>query len=277
MRVIELPDGWAPYALAADADGGIWMTLVAPAGLARLDPAAAAGPPALHGIGADARPMQLVARSTGSVAYPRTDDRIAHLAPDGAERLDELPAGASPYGIAEAGGDLWFTATGLDRLGRLAPDGTPTWVELPAGARPAMVTGTADGAVWATLNGAGALARHHDGELEIRPLPAGAAPVGIAADGDGVWYADIARGLVGHTATGEVRLPDPACRPHAVAADPDGGCWATLWGSGELARITAGGEITIHPLPGAEPHGLVVTGGHVWVAMESGSLVAVPR
>jgi virginiamycin B lyase len=241
MRVIELPDGWAPYALAAAADGGIWMTLVAPAGLARLDPAAA-GPPAFHGIGADARPMQLIARSTRSIAYTRTDDRIDHLADDGTGRSTELPAGAGPYGIAAAGADLWFTAAGLDRLGRLAPDGAVNWVDLPAGARPAMVAVTGDGAAWATLNGAGALARHHDGALELRPLPAGAAPVGIAPDGDGVWYADIARGLVGHVDTGEVRFPDPGCRPHAVATDPDGGCWVTLWGSCELARVAADGR-----------------------------------
>jgi virginiamycin B lyase len=59
--------------------------------------------------------------------------------------------------------------------------------------------------------------------------------------------------------------------------DPDGGCWVTLWASGELARVTGAGEVTLHPLPGEEPHGLVVTGRYVWVAMENGSLVGVPR
>ena len=136
----------------------------------------------------------------------------------------------------------------------------------------------------AALNGAGALACVNNAAVRIVELPGGrapAAPVGVAASPAGIWYADIAGGCVGRVdpsgSVEQVSFADPACRPHAVAADTDGGCWVTLWGSGRLARVTAGGDVTVRDLPGREPHGLWVEATLVWVAMESGSLVAVEK
>jgi virginiamycin B lyase len=157
-------------------------------------------------------------------------------------------------------------------------------VEVPVpDAYPAMLTVTTDGAVWASLNAAGKLARWCNGVLDIVDLPAGrtaAAPVGIAAVGDRVWFADIADGSVGRAdAKGEVErvtFDDPACRPHAVVATPDGGCWVTLWGSSKLARVNADGEVDLYKLPGREPHGLAFTGDEVRVAMESGAVIQIP-
>jgi virginiamycin B lyase len=144
-----------------------------------------------------------------------------------------------------------------------------------------MLITTDDGVVWIALNAAGKLARVIGDDVRIVDLPPGAAPVGIAAAGTGVWYADIAGGRVGHVdangTVAQVAFADPGCRPHAVATDPDGGCWVTLWAAGRLARVTADGAVAEHPLPGCEPHGLVVTGDRVWVAMESGTLVAAER
>ncbi|MET0426023.1 MAG: hydrolase [Actinoplanes sp.] len=279
MREVALPTGWAPYALAATPDASVWMTLLAPGALARLEPD---GEVTLHEIAGDpARPMLLAAGADGTLWYTRSDDRIGRVAADGTETLVETPAGAAPYGIG-LGVDLWFTAPGLNQLGRLGPDGALTMVDLPVPkAGPAMLTVTADGTVWTALNSAGALARYHDDQVRIIELPPGSAPVGIAAGKDRVWYADIAAGRVGfvdpagHVET--IALPDPASRPHAVAPDPAGGCWVTLWGTGRLAHVTAEGRVSQYALPGREPHGLLVHGAQVWVAMESGMLVAVDR
>jgi virginiamycin B lyase len=158
-------------------------------------------------------------------------------------------------------------------------------VDLPIPeARAAMLTVDADGRPWAALNAAGALACVCNGTVRLVELPGGrarAAPVGIAASTTGIWYADIAGGCVGRVDSSgsveQISFADAACRPHAVAADTDGGCWVTLWGSGQLARITADGDVTLHRLPGQEPHGLWVEESQVWVAMESGSLVAVEK
>ncbi|AEV83629.1 hydrolase [Actinoplanes sp. SE50] len=270
-----LPSGWTPYAVTGDADGTVWTTLLKPAGLVRV-----AGDPELEPL--DGRPM-LLAADRNTLWYTRSDDRIGRRDPSGTHTTFATPAGSSPYGIAVApDGTVWFTAAGSDRIGRLR-GGTITMIDLPlSGARPAMITTDRGGTPWAALNGAEALAVVRPGDtVELVRLPEGSAPVGITAAPDGVWFADIARGLAGRVAPSgaidEFRFPDPACRPHAIAPDPAGGCWVTLWGSTELARVTASGEITRHRLPGAEPHGLWVCSDQVWVAMESGALVPVSR
>lgn len=283
---VPMPGGCAPYAVAVAADGVVWASLVRPAGLARLDPAEALATPGagvtLHEFASGAgRPMQVAAGAAGSLWYARTDDRLIRRDAAGREHVTELPAGASPYGVcALPSGDVWFTAPGLNRIGCLSADGALRMTPSP-GAGPAMAAATADGAVWVTLNAAGALARCRGDDVDVVPLPSGAAPVGIAASGDTVWYCDIAAGRVGRVGQDgtveQIALGDPACRPHAVAADPDGGCWVTLWAAGALARIAPDGAVTHHRLPGAEPHGLALTRSHVWVALESGSLAAVPR
>ncbi|WP_433788812.1 Vgb family protein [Actinoplanes sp. CA-252034] len=277
MTEVTLPVGWAPYAVAGDHDGTLWTTILDPPGLARVTP------DGLRHEAFDARPMLLTVATDGAIWCTRSDDRLVRRDTGGAHTVIEVPPGSAPYGIAAAAdGGVWFTAPGLNRIGRVTTAGDLTMVDLPVpDARAAMITVAADGSAWAALNGAGALARVSGDTVRIIELPGGrapAAPVGVAAGNSGVWYADIAGGCVGLVdASGtvrQVRFDDPVCRPHAVAADPDGGCWVTLWGSGELARVTPDGDVTLHALPGREPHGLWVNGGTVWVAMESGSLVA---
>ena len=275
MTDVTLPAGWSPYALAVVHDGGLWATILSPPGLARVD----AADPEL--IALDAAPM-LVLPVGSALWVSRQDDKLARW--DGRWSTVDLPAGSAPYGLAAAGDTIWFTLAGTNQLGRLA-DGRVELFDLPVEkAGPAMITVTGDGTVWAALNAAGALARWRDGELTVVPLPqahAPAAPVGIAAAGDDVWYADIGGGAVGRVSPdGSVHLvpfDDPGCRPHAVAADPDGGCWVTLWAASKLARVTDDGVVREFPLPGEEPHGLAVTGDRVWVAMESGTVAGVDR
>ncbi|BBH71715.1 virginiamycin B lyase [Actinoplanes sp. OR16] len=262
-------DGWAPYAVAADAAGDIWLTVLTPPGLARVTPD-------LHHEPIRSGQPMLLSIAGDTIWYTRSDGRLVRRDPTGAHVEFELPDGSAPYGIAAGDDDVWFTAPGINKIGRLFQE-TISWYELPIPeSRPAMIALDHDGTPWAALNGAGALARIRDGKVEIIALPEGSAPVGVAP---GIWYADIAGGAVGRVdADGTVHhfpLPDRASRPHAVATAPDGSCWATLWGTHQLARVTTGGDIEIHDLSGKEPHGLCVTGDQVWVAMESGSLSGI--
>ena len=76
----------------------------------------------------------------------------------------------------------------------------------------------------------------------------------------------------------EFPLPDRTSKPHAVVATQDGGCWVTLWGSAELVRLDAVGNVVEqHQLgAGSEPHGLAVAAdGSVWVALETGVLAHI--
>ena len=73
----------------------------------------------------------------------------------------------------------------------------------------------------------------------------------------------------------EFPLPDRAARPHAIVADPAGGCWFTEWGANRVGHIDPDGHITAHtlPTPASEPHGLTVTpDGAVWAALEIGAV-----
>ncbi|MEU1753504.1 hydrolase [Micromonospora matsumotoense] len=293
-REVVLPSGWAPYAVAGDAAGNLWMTLLTPPGLARFTPAdtsvdgetAAAFQHERLPRG-EGRPMLLTVASDGVLWCTRTDDRLSRRDVSGDHTVIDLAPGSAPYGIAAASdGGVWFTAPGRNQIGRVGTaSGGITMFDLPVpDARAAMLTVDVAGRPWVALNATGVLAHVHDGAVRIVELPSGrapAAPVGIAASAAGIWYADIAGGCVGRVdpsgAVERISFADPACRPHAVAADTDGGCWVTLWGSAQLARITADGDVTLHQLPGREPHGLWVEDRLVWVAMETGSVVAVDR
>ncbi|MFE0604961.1 hypothetical protein ACFW2T_25715 [Streptomyces sp. NPDC058892] len=64
-------------------------------------------------------------------------------------------------------------------------------------------------------------------------------------------------------------LPDPQCRPHAVAVAPDGACWYTAWATGRIGRVTE----TALSGPDCEPHGLAFgPDGTLYVAQESGDI-----
>jgi virginiamycin B lyase len=279
MREIPLT-GWSPYAIAARPDGPVWLTVLSPAGLARLSPDGTD----VTLLELPAKPMQVAVGADGTVWHTSEDGRIGRAG----ESWFPLPEGAAPYGIAaDRDGGAYFTAPGIDRIGHVTAAGEIQMVPAPGYA--AMVTVADDGAAWVALNAAGQLARWSTGgTVDMVDIPPGrtpAAPVGVAAAGERVWFADIAGGSVGLVSAAgpgsgsiveRVEFDDPACRPHAVAAAPDGGCWVTLWGSGQLARVSAGGSVSLFDLPGREPHGLALVGDEVWVAMESGSVVRVP-
>jgi streptogramin lyase len=102
MREITLA-GWSPYGLAAAPDGSVWMTVLEPSGLARLQPEASGAPGgaevtlrALPG-----KPMLVAVGADGTVWHTSQDDRIGR---DG-EIWFDLPAGAAPYGIVGAEGE----------------------------------------------------------------------------------------------------------------------------------------------------------------------------
>ena len=157
-------------------------------------------------------------------------------------RVEEFPVGREdvlPSMITASGDSLWFTMNAIDALGHIrGGDAAVAITELPAGSAPVGITVAEDGAVWAALIGADALARvGRDGTLTLHPLGAGA-------------------------------------KPHAVAADATGGVWASLWGADALSHVTASGETTRVPLPPAsEPHAITVApDATIWAALESGAL-----
>jgi virginiamycin B lyase len=167
-------------------------------------------------------------------------------------------------------------------VGRISLDGEITDVAAPGG-MPSMITAGPDGALWFTLNAANAIGRlEPSGDLTIRAVPTPAAgPVGIAAThDDAVWFAAIRADKLGRIPTDdaiqELELPG---KPHAVVADPKGGIWVSLWGSDQVVKVSADGEVVVSiDLPsGSEPHGMAIgRDGALWVALEAGYVWRLP-
>jgi virginiamycin B lyase len=94
-----------------------------------------------------------------------------------------------------------------------------------------------------------------------------------------MWFAEIGAGQLGRIFPDgrieEFPLRDRSCRPHAVAATADGGCWATLWATSSVVRLDGDGALAGETSfePGAEPHGIALAPDETaWVALEAGTL-----
>ncbi len=117
--------------------------------------------------------------------------------------------------------------------------------------------------------------------MTLRQLPTpNAGPVGIVSTHDDtVWFTEILAERLGRIPMNDaIQELDMPGKPHAVVADPDGGVWVSLWGTGQLARVSADGEVSTIDLPaGSEPHGLAfASDGALWVALESGFVLRFP-
>lgn len=270
---LDLGDA-GPYAIAFAPNGDLWVTLVDHGEILRRSPG---GTETRFAVGE--RPGQLGVTSEATWCAVTGENRIAMITGEGGVRYLDAPG--APYGLALAGTNVWVTLMEGNAIAAGGIGGFGDPVPMPvAGSFPAMVTVDEGGSVWVSLNQAGALARRaSEGDVELIELPEGAAPVGIAAGGGYVWAADIARGVILRVdrdrRVREFAL-QPDSRPHAVVA-VGAGCWFTEWGANRLGRITEDERLMEFDLSeeGDEPHGLAVDrDGSVWVAFESGAVVA---
>ncbi|WP_223694030.1 Vgb family protein [Leifsonia poae] len=289
---VEHPVGEAgegPYAVAVTRDGALWFTLVHGGRVGRRGPD---GSLAYLSLGEGSQPSLLAAATDSTVwVTDTTGNRLVHL---GVERggvvlvgAVAVPTpGAQPFGVVSLDdGTAWFTELGADALGRIDILGRVE--EFPVGRDGAVVSmiAASGDSLWFTMNGGNAVGHVRGGDAaiaftELPRIPSG--PVGIAvAENGAVWVAEILADTLGRIARNGTltEFPLPAgAKPHAVAADPRGGVWVSLWGTGQLAHTTDDGELSFFDLPTAEsePHGLVVgDDGAVWTALESGALAAL--
>jgi virginiamycin B lyase len=299
VRIVEHPvgePGEGPYGVAVTRDGAVWFTLVHGGRVGRRSPD---GELAYLSLGEGSQPSLLAAATESTVwVTDTTGNRLLHLTPDGADGADGVAGlavlgaitvptpDAQPFGVvALDDGTAWFTELGADALGRIDILGRVE--EFPVGREGSdvsMIAASGD-SLWFTLNAANAVGHVRGGDAaiaftELPRIPSG--PVGLAvAENGAVWVAEILADALGRIARDGTltEFPlEPGAKPHAVAADPRGGVWVTLWGANQVAHVNDDGEVTAHdlPEPESEPHGLAVAeDGTVWVALESGALAEV--
>ena len=260
---VSVPGG--PYALAAGPDGALWVTLVHSGEVARIEG------DAVQRFTVGEKPQQIVAGPDGALWFTLADS-IGRLTTAGA--LSTYPA-ERPYGIC-VGPDRGIWVTDGDSVRRVGGD----VFALPKDSYPAMITTGPDGALWFTLNAAGAVGRLDvRGALELRETPTPrSGPVGIAATHDAVWFTEILAGQLGRIPMDDTIQELPLgedTKPHAVIAAPADGVFVSLWGAGEIAHVSFDGEVATLPA-GPEPHGLAIGPDEaLWVALEDGAVVRV--
>jgi virginiamycin B lyase len=144
---------------------------------------------------------------------------------------------------------------------------------------PVAVATAPDGTVWFTIDGAAALGRVRNGEVERLPKPHKSIdPLGLAAAPDGsVWYTDIAASVVSQmTPAGIVssfRLDTPMVRLGRLAVAPDGAAWFAEPTAYSITRLKAG-ELTRHRFESMSggPYGVAVAAdGTVWATLQAGN------
>jgi virginiamycin B lyase len=141
---------------------------------------------------------------------------------------------------------------------------------------PIAIAAAPDGSIWFTIDGAAAIGRLRDGQVERLPKSGKSVePLGMAAAPDGAaWYADIAAGGVARMApSGEVSsfpLDTPMVRLGRLAVAPDGAAWFAEATGYSITRLKDG-ELTRHvpdSLRGG-PYGVAVAAdGTVWATLQ---------
>ncbi|MEE9277113.1 MAG: lyase [Dehalococcoidia bacterium] len=119
--------------------------------------------------------------------------------------------------------------------------------------------------------------------VDAFPVPAGSRPhdVAPAADG-GVWYTAQGAGALGwlDPETGATRHIDlgAGSRPHGVIVGPDGAAWVTDGGLNAIVRVDpATGRVDVYPLPADRPNANLNTAtfggdGQLWFTGQNGIL-----
>jgi streptogramin lyase len=241
--VVHLPDGTAAEALAVGPGGDLWF----------------------GGVRRGPGPANVVGRISATGA------------------VDEYPvpnSGSTPgVGGLTLGpeGDMWFTQPAANRIERVAPGGSPEGFTLPKpGSRPTGIT-RLGGALWATLEGVGAIARLKPvGEATEYTL-AGSRPTALTVGPDSaLWLIDAGAPEVTRKAPAGRSIGIPftgfgGTRNTDIVSGPDGNLWLSQSDGpfiGRLEARIATSRYTRYKLPIDEGTSLVSTGPRhdVWFA-----------
>lgn len=189
---------------------------------------------------------------------------------------------------------FWVSGQLYDHIAQVTLDGVATYHAMPPGSLPHGMTFDADGRLWVTLEGHGALARidRHGAIVErvdVRLHATGASapintrPHGLGLGHDGaLWFTGKLTNTVGrvdrHGRVEHLALPTIGAVPIYIAAGGDGTMWCTELVGGRIARIAADRSVQDFAVPTADSRPIAIRpapdGRTMWFTQEAGGKVA---
>jgi streptogramin lyase len=279
-----LQAGATPYGTVLGPDNNIWVANGAANSISKVD---AKGTVTNYPVPtAASTPRFITVGSDRNLWFTeQTGNKIGRITPAGVITEFAVPTtGAEPFGIAPGpDGNLWFTEQAANKIGRITTTGTITEFPIPTAASVpyGIVAGpTGSNDMYFTESATDKIGRiTSSGAVTEIPLAAGSRPFGITTVSSTLWIAEYGSNkiaqLQGSTVL-EISLP-AGSQPLWLAQGPGPTMWVTLFGTSQVAVLTAAGSLqaSYGLVAGTKPTGLAQgSDGNMWVAQSGSAQVA---
>jgi hypothetical protein len=235
-------------------------------------------------IQADASSTHVVADVQGYFRNFRADQLPAPINPNqvailrsyAANRTAVFPVGASPYGVAFDGANIWVTNLNNNNVTKLRASDGANLGTFPVGTSPRGVA--FDGAnVWVANSSSNSVTRLRASDgTSLGAVPVGMSPYAVAFDGTHIWVAN----LLGNSVT-KLRASDgTSLDTFPVGTNPSGvafdgaNIWVTNFNSNDVTKLRASDGANLGAFPvGTNPRGVAFDGVNIWVANQGSANV----
>ena len=277
---VPAKNGVDGYAIAAGADGNLWLTEGDPDGgqvsaIGRLTASGAFMEFPLHSTLED--PCDITAGPDGNVWFTECNingNAIGRITPAG--DITEFRRQTGGFGyytlriFAGLDGNLWFTAM-PGSIGRISTSGVIT--EFPVAGVGAIAADSTGTAWFTTPSGVGSISR--TGVVTQFPLPSSPGGITVGADGN-VWFTERSSNVGTISPSGVISEFRVSAPPRDITTGPDGNIWFLEPSVNRIGRITTVGIVAEFevPTPLSTPWGLT-TGpdGALWFSEEGSSKI----
>ena len=145
-RVHSVDPESGPAAIAAGADGAIWLTDTEADNVTRVDPTGL-----LTTIAVGNGPIGIAVDQGGVWVADSLDDKVVRIDPTSQSVTDTISVGRSPAGVAFGAGSVWVANSGDGTVTRIDPTTNRVLATIVVGGSPQAIT-IADGRAWVTVD-----------------------------------------------------------------------------------------------------------------------------
>jgi streptogramin lyase len=244
LKEISVSSGSDPGGIVVGPDGNLWFSERSGSGIANV----AVGAITAYEYTVPKVPGDLVTGSDNAIWFVETGAMIGRLTTDFtfSEYSGCVSGTCELYGIASAGGKIWFADGHQGQIRSMTTAGT----ELREYQPPSFGSGTydltlgPDGNLWFTeytTNKVCSMTLSGNFGSEF-PLSAGSGPRAIASGPDGnVWFVEVDGNRIGRVTpkgkVDEAPIPTAASAPDGITSGPDGNVWFVEGLGNKIARV----------------------------------------